>query len=667
MPEELRSEPVNPHPGEEQPTPKRVLVCIGPSSAGMHLVRQAAALAADLQAPWFALYVETPAHASLTAPDRERLTHALRLAMQLGGQAVKVPSTRVSQEILDFARSHGVTHLLVGPPRRRHRLMSRRSPVDRLIRAGGDWCLSLIPAPGEESFASTVQLPTGGPSYGNYARGVIAVGLCSGLAALFFPSGAQVNVVMLYLLTVVAVASLWGRGPAILASCLSVTAFAFFFVPHYYSFRLESMQYGITLGVMLLVSTLISNLTYHIRMQQRLERRQERQTAALYEMIRSLAVKLRLEDLLPVALAHISKIFGSQVAILIPNAAGKLEFQAGEAFPDVTGTESEVAEWVYRHGHPAGAGTEIASGVKGIYLPLWASDRIVGVLRLETGEPTLILNPEARLFLEALGNQLALAIAHDRLSTQAEQVQVEIEVERLRNALLSSVSHDLRTPLTVIAGSASSLLEAEASLDQETKRELTQNIYEEARRLDALVYNLLEMSRIQAGEVKLNQEWHVLEEVAGCALERLNPLLTDRQVTVNFPLDLPLVQMDALLMERVFINLLENAIKYSPSGTPIDIRGRVSEGFVQVEITDRGKGLAPGEEERVFEKFYQAAPGAGRGVGLGLSICRRIVEAHGGRIWASRRPGGGAEFRFILPLGDKLPLPVESFPEAGES
>jgi two-component system sensor histidine kinase KdpD len=258
---------------------------------------------------------------------------------------------------------------------------------------------------------------------------------------------------------------------------------------------------------------------------------------------------------------------------------------------------------------------------------------------------------------------VALAIEREHLHQQTHQVQIQIEAEQLRNALLSSVSHDLRTPLTVILGSASSLLEGETSLDSPTKTDLTQTIYEEAKRLDRLVHNLLEMSRLQSGQTKLNLEWHVLEEVVGCALAQLDPLLYHHPVVIQLPADLPLVRIDALLMERVFFNLLENAVKYTPEETPVEISGWITQQELMLEVADRGPGLAPGDEELVFEKFYQASVGSARGVGLGLTICRSIIEAHGGRIWAANRPGGGSTFRFTLPLEEGAPLLDKTLPE----
>jgi two-component system sensor histidine kinase KdpD len=276
-------------------------------------------------------------------------------------------------------------------------------------------------------------------------------------------------------------------------------------------------------------------------------------------------------------------------------------------------------------------------------------------MRLEPQHAPIILDPERTGFLEAFASQIALGIERENLAQEARASLVRVEAERMRNLLLSTVSHDLRIPLTVIAGSASTLAESEKSLTEASRQELVQTILEESRRLDRLVSNLLEMSRLQSGEIKLNKEWLVFEEVVGTSLAQLEIQLRGRPVRVDVPADLPLVFMDALLIERVLTNLLENTVKYTPPGTAVEVSARMEGKEVRVEVADRGPGLPRGEEDRVFEKFYQATPGRKRGVGLGLSICRVIVHAHGGNIWARNRPGGGAAFGFDLPMPDEPP------------
>lgn len=642
-------------PGQGSSGAECLLVCVSPGPLCHALIRSIHRLAEAQQARWYALYVETPAHTRLPRQEQERVSQALRLASQLGGLAVKISGFRIGDEILAFAREHQINKIFVGKPyQRRWRRYFGASLVDYLIWNCG--LIDIFVISGEAETPKPTKGPKPRPHWANYALAGLGLALCTAVAYALFHYLALTSVAMMYLLTVVIIASSLGRGPAVLSSFLSVALTTFFFVPEYFSFAMANTEYVITLVVMLVVSILISGLTARIRYQATVARQQERQAAALYEMSQNLTGRYSLDGLLEEAAGQISRIFQGEAAILLPDGEGRLTLRAGHAIGDYDVTEKIVAGWVFRHGHLAGAGTETLPRVKGLYLPLKSSRQVIGVLRLELNSPERLLDSESLRLLEALANQVALAIEREELVTRARLGQLQMEAEKMRNILLSTVSHDLRTPLTVIAGAASSLLEGENHLDRATRNEFAQTIYEEAKRLDCVVHNLLEMSRLQAGEFKLHTEWHVLEEVIGCALAQLEGQLHDRQVTISLPPDLPLVKIDALLMERVFVNLLENAAKHTPAGAPIDIACRVEGKDLEVEVADRGPGLPAGQEEKIFEKFYQVWPGRTRGAGLGLTICRSVVEAHGGRIWAENRPGGGVAFRFILPLEEESPL-----------
>ncbi len=638
----------------EQPSrPECLLVCLSPSPLSERLVHATRRLADTLNAKWFALYVETPTHDRLTTEEQEQVSQNLRLAAHLGAQAVRIPGVRIGDDILAFARENQVTKIVVGKPyQRRWRRFLRSSLVDHLVWHCGPIDIYVITGETAKTRPTSIAAHRRRRFLWEYLIAVGGVGFCTVLAGLSFPYLGPSNLIMLYLLTLVVMASTLGRGPSIFASVLSVPVFAYFFIPSYYSFKIEHPEYALTLLVMLVVSTLISGLTTRIRHQARVAREQERQTAALYEMSQNLTARPGLDELLRSAVAQLSRTFDARVAVLLPDPEGVLSLRAGEPIEDYDVTEKIVAGWVFRHGHLAGAGTGTLPKVRGVYLPLRASEQVIGVLRIEPLPPDRFLESESLRLLEALANHLALAMERDELFTQAQAARLQVEAERMRNTLLSSVSHDLRTPLTVIAGCASSLLEGEATLDSNIKTELTHNIYDEAKRLDRLVHNLLDMSRLESGQFRLNQEWHVLEEVVGCALLQLEPQLRHHPVSLRLAHDLPLVHVDAMLLERVFINLLENAVKYTPAGSPVDIAGWLEQDYVVVEVSDRGPGLTGGEEDKIFEKFYQAVSGRTRGAGLGLAICRSVVEAHGGRIWAANREGGGAVFRFTLPLGE---------------
>ena len=646
---------------------ERLLVCLDPSPFSIPLIRATKRLADAQNAKWYALYVETPAHDRLPLENQGHVAQALYQAAKLGAQAVKVSGFRIGDEILAFARENGVSKIFVGKPyARRWRRFLGTSLVDHLIWNCGPIDVFVISGEGEAAALAAAPGPKRRRLFKDYLLAAGGISLCTGLGFILFPYLALTNLAMIYLLTVVIISSFLARGPAIFSSFFSVAAFAFFFVPEYFSFAIASTEYAITLLVMLLVSLLVSGLTARVRHQARVAREQERQTAALFEMSQNLTAINSLEELLQVAAEQLARTFDSRVAILMPETGEKLEIRAGYPFVDEDVREGMVARWAFKHGLLAGAGTGTLSAVKSIYLPLVASQHAIGVLRLEPSQPGRVLDADSLRLLEALGSQVALAVEHENISRQAQGAQLQMEAEQMRNTLLSSVSHDLRTPLTVIAGSASTLLEGAETLDSFTKQELAQSIFEEARRLDRLVHNLLEMSRLQSGEAMFHKEWYVLEEVIGSALAQLDPQLHDHPVAINLPTDLPLVRIDALLLERVVINLLENSMKYTPPGTPVEISARVEDRELLVAVADRGPGLPKGEEERIFEKFYQVSPGSARGAGLGLTICRSIIEAHGGRIRAANREDGGAVFNFTIPLGEGAPLLDKPLPETAE-
>jgi two-component system sensor histidine kinase KdpD len=660
------------------PTTDRLLVCISPSPLAARLVRATRRMAARLRAEWLVVYVETPTHLRLPETDRQRVVQTLRLAEQLGAETVTLSGQRVSEEILAYARTRNVSKIVVGKPKHpRWRDVVFGSVLDELVRSSGDIEVYVISGePGDSKPLSTSVLQRTS-SVAAYGWGVIGVALCTLLAWLVFPYLAEANLVMLYLLGIVVIAVHSGRGPALWASILSVAAFDFFFVRPYLSFHVSEAQYLLTFTVMLLVALVISTLTVRLRQQADAARQRERRTASLYAMSRDLASTQGQAHLLQVAARHIGEVFDSHVAILLPSASDGLQVwgsgeEAGETDNDrrVSATtfvpdthEQGVAQWVYAHQQMAGLGTATLPSAGALYLPLAASRGTVGVLGLRPAQPQHLLTPEQVHWLETFASQTALALERAILADEAQHAQMQIEAERLRNTLLSTVSHDLRTPLAAIAGAASSLLEGDTVLPTATRHELLQAICDETEQLNRLVSNVLEMTRLESGAIHVAKEWQPLEEVVGAALTRLEAQLHDRPLSTHLPADLPLVPLDSVLIEQVLINLLDNALKYTPPGSPLALSAWVTDDTVTVEVADCGPGVPPGEELRLFDKLYRGqTTGARHGFGLGLTICRGIIAAHGGRIWAENRPGGGAALRFTLPLHGP-PLPVLPEPE----
>ena len=574
----------------------------------------------------------------------------MRIAEQLGATTVTLIGQRMSDEILAFARTRNVSKIVVGKPSRR--LWERivfGSIVDALVEGSGEADVYVIsgksesppvavPRPRRPVSTDWLALWAGG---GGGRRGHRSgLGHVPVLPAVEHHHGLFAGRHL--------VATRHGRGPSFLASLLSVVAFDFFFVPPYLTFAVSDVEYLITFVVMLLAGLVISGLTARIRAQAEAARHGEQQTAALYAMCREFASTRGLDALLDIAVRHISEVFRSQVVLLLPDAEG----------PGAPGRGAVRRGRQRDRRRPLGVRAspcrrtrdDDASGSPALYVPLVAPRGPVGVLGVRPLSAHEFDAPERLHELETFASQTALAIERARLAEEAQEAQVQAESERLRNSLLTSVSHDLRTPLTTISGSLSTVLEGGPRLGDEARRELLDSAHEEAERLNRLVSNLLEMTRIDSGALQPKKEWHALEEVVGAALQRLRRRLGQRVVTTRMPADLPLVPMDDVLIEQVLVNLLDNAIKYTPPDSPIAIMATATDQAITVEVADRGRGLPPGEETRIFERFYRARPTPSAEPGLGLAICKAIVEAHGGRIWAHNVPGGGVAFFFTLPL-----------------
>jgi two-component system sensor histidine kinase KdpD len=463
----------------------------------------------------------------------------------------------------------------------------------------------------------------------------------------------EVNLVMVYLLTVVAIAARCGSLPSIAASVASVLIFDLLFTQPYYRITVYDSQYLVTFAVMLIVGLLASTLTSRVRYQADTARRNERRAEALYRLSRRLANTAKTADLLHETEQIISEVFDAHAVIYLPNDERKVRPILGHvASFAASAKEFATAQWVLDHNEPAGAGTNTLPSSESLYIPLSTPDNVAGVMAIQPSKSNSQLSIDARQLLETYATQIAFAIERNNLSERSKRAELESEAEKLRSSLLSAVSHDLRTPLAAIAGAASSL---DANINRDTidkaNHELLETIVDESQRLTRLVENLLHMTRLSSGKVQINRQWQPVEEVIGSALHRLDHVLAGREVKVKIEGELPLVHGDDILLETILVNLIDNALKYSPSDSPIEIHSELTRGGIAIQVADRGCGILPGDEEKIFEKFNR---GSGknadrRGTGLGLAICDAIVRAHKGTITANNRDGGGTIVRFTIP------------------
>ena len=636
------------------PTAQRIVVCVAPNTLSSRVVRAAARLASTLKGELIAISVENSRYGMLTDAQRRQAVKALAAAEDLGAEVLIREGEDIVGTILQVARERNATAIVTGKPfRTRWREVLFGSVVDELIRRGGDISVHVIPG-GKAEGTPVKHVPR---QAGMSLRGIfLAVGVtaaATALCALVFPYLALSNLIMIYLLGVTWISTKQGQAEAALAALLSVCAFDFFFVAPQFTFAVQDAQYVLTFFVMLVIALLISKLAQQLKGQSAVSSERERRTAALYALSRQLSRSTTQEELAAVTLSQLRSSFRCEGALLIADASGTLEVIASS--PGRTESEANeraVAQWVCERAKPAGAGTDTLGGAKGRYVPLVFDERTFGVLALFLAEPLLSITE--RDLLEAFTSQIAHTLHRVRLETESRAAQVLVEGEQLRSTLLSSVSHDLRTPLASIAGAASTLIE-HGKLDELTRTELATTIYNESERLGRILRNVLDVTRLESGPVKLRLEWNSLEEIVGSAVRRTKQLLAERNLKIEIPTELPIVYIDGMLFEQVFVNLLENAAKHTSATCSVSIRAFIRADNLICEVFDDGPGLPPGEQENVFEKLHQSPGREGHGIGLGLAICRAVIAAHGGTIIAENRTSGGALFRVALPLSKVVP------------
>ncbi len=638
----------------------RVLAAIGPDSQAEQVVRAGKRIADALDAQWSVVYVETPELLRLSAAERNRRIDLLRLAESLGAETVTLDGPSVAQTLLEYALTRNATRLVIGAPKRRGwRAWLRPSTTTEIVgKARGFDVITIGVA--EDSRGSSQGTSSQGASvdtatavhWGRYAWALGTTLICTAIAFGMYPYFELANIVMAYVLGSTIAGLRFGRGPAIVAAVANVLAFDFCFVPPRYTFSVADAQYIVTFAVMLIVTMVITNLMASVRQQTRVAGARERRTALLYAMSRELAATRGVTNMATVAVRHVAEVFDCKAVVLLPEANGRLRYPSE---PPIEGSliraDLSIAQWVVDHGKRAGLGSDTLPAAPALYVPLSDGSQRLGVLAVLPTNRRRILLPEQRHLLDTFAGQLGLAMERAQLAEKAEAARVAAETEGLRNTLLASISHDLRTPLSVIAGASSTLAQHSRDLDDSTRTSLARSIETKAREMSELVSNVLDLMRFESGQIALRRDWQTLDDLIGAALSRIDEPLREHPVEIAIAADLPALHVDADLIVQALVNLLDNVAKYTPAGTLVRIAARADDEFVRVTVDDEGPGLPPADRNRLFDKFQRGQDeGTIVGAGLGLAICRAIVRAHGGEIQAGDRPGGGARLQFTLPI-----------------
>ncbi len=641
-----------------------LLVCVGPGEGAEHAVRSAARLAGQLNVRWHAAYVETPELQRAPSAVRDRTLAVLKLTEELGGATIVLTGSDVARELLQQARALNCATLVLGRPAQNRwsrlqrlwsatltRQLADLAPELDVVEVGSTDAVRRIAPAVPADMAREGEGSTGPLAWQRYAWAVAACVATTLLTLPMLTLFDLANIVMLFLLCVVLVAVKLGRGPAMVAAVLSVAAFDFFFVPPRFSFAVTDVQYLVTFVVMLGVGLLIGQLTANLRFAAGVSASRERRARALFELTRDLSAALQTEQVVELGEAAVKRTFGGLVHVFVTNANDRLDLD--NTLP--SGLDAGIADWCFQKGQRAGLATATLPSNTWHYVPLQAPMRIRGILALQPDQSRWLLIPEQVQQLETLARQIAIALERVHYVEVAQSAVVQMESERLRNTLLAAMSHDVRTPLTALIGQAETL-EKTGALTTE-QRDMVRSMGHEAREMSALVGNLLDMARLESGNVQLRHEWQSVEEVVGSAIRSARHALGALQVQADVPHDLALVRFDAALMERVLVNLLENAAKYGVTSLAhvpaVRITANTTAATLELTVRDFGPGLpsgSAGQEDVLFDKFTRGkTESSTRGVGLGLAICKAIVQAHKGKISAVQAAGGGAEFSISLP------------------
>lgn len=642
---------------------ERLMVAVGPSPFSEQLIRWTRRVAYNLEAPWIAAYVETSQ--TLSPEAKENLARNLTLARDLGGEVITTPGINITEALIRLAHQRNATQIVIGKPLRHpfQDFLSGGSLTDKLIRSSGDIDIYVVTGDkraGESRPSITFQQPVMHSTWQQYIWAFLIVGTITGIDLLVLNSLPWVTylaVGLTELLAVLLIAVYIGRGPALLAALASAVSWNFLFIEPRFTFEISHFQDIILFILYFVIAIFTGNLTARIRTQERQARYNAERTMALYTLAHETATAVDMDDVLRTAVTQIGGVFDADVAILLSEGERLAEQPHPSSTLQMDEKDYSVALWAFENSKPAGRFTDTLPSAGAQYLPLRTPSRPVGVIGIRMRQKER-LSFEQGVLLETFVNQVALVIERELLDEAAEQSAMLRESERLYMTLLNSISHELRTPIAAIAGAASSLLDPQTGANEDARLELTNNIRLATSRLNRLVENLLDISRLESGRLRLKRDWCDVSEIISVAVRRLEQCFEGHPLTIGVASQLPLVQVDFVLVEQALVNLLENACAYTPDGTPITITARPYEQWIEIAVADKGSGIPEAEIARIFDKFYRVPGTATGGTGLGLSISRGLVEAHGGTLSAENQPAGGARFVLRLPANG-VPPPVK--------
>jgi two-component system sensor histidine kinase KdpD len=645
---------------------ERLLVCVSEDPRAAGLVRFTKRLADRLHASWTALYVETKRSLQLTEEERDRIADTLRLAQALGGEPVTIPGgdRSIADDVLTYAQANNITQVIIGKSTRSWWFeLLHGSVVRDLLRRSGNISVHVIAGEALEREVipkKTVRAaePSEPFTFQPYIYALIAVTVALGISVLLWPWIGLPNTDLVFLTAIVGIAVRFGLWPSLFASVVSALCYNFFFTEPYHTFNISNPRDVIAVIFFTLVAIVVSNVAARARTLAVAAMGRARTTESLYAFSRKLAGVGTLDDVLWATAYQTALMLKVRVVLLLPEN-GSIVVKAGYPPEDVL-DEADIAaaKWAWEHNRAAGRGSETLPGAKRLFLPMRTGRGAIGVIGIDSDKPGPLLTPEQRRLLDALIDQAALAIERVYLVDDLDQAKRRVEADRLRSALLTSISHDLKTPLAAILGAAGTLRGFARELDNKGKVDLLSTIIEESERLNRFIANLLDMTRLEAGSIKPNTSRQDVGEIVGAALERASKILVRHNIDVDIAVDLPMLELDPVLFEQVLFNLLDNAAKYSRPETTVRIQAWQEENTVKLQVLDEGSGISPVEIDRIFEKFHRAEKGdqVRAGTGLGLAIARGFVEAMGGSVTAANRSDrSGAVFTITLPI----PKPTE--------